>query len=226
MEKQSIINTIQSNESEIKKLEALRNTLDPAKWQFRQTSNRIDALQKANVGHYAILKTFKEEKIDVKKDVFGSIGDRFNVKGETLELYVFIVIAILIELGLLITSKDIKTNTKSTSLKPTASFQSTSNSDNLLGEVLIDDILDSKKELLQFTEALFSDNKKLNGDPVVSQKTGIPPERCAKYRKYLSELHIGDKPAISKKQGGSVSNFPKEVIQNFIGGIIHDPSFS
>jgi hypothetical protein len=94
-------------------------------------------------------------------------------------------------------------------------------------EVLRGDSDNYKKELLDFIEALFGDNKKLNGDPVVSQKTGIPPERCAKYRKYLSELHIGDKPAIHKSQGGSVSNFPKEELRDFIkGGITHDPSFS
>ena len=96
-----------------------------------------------------------------------------------------------------------------------------------LKEVLPSNLNNYKKELLEFTEALFGDNKKLKGDPVVSKKTGIPTERCAKYRKYLSKLHIEDTPVISKKQGGSVSNFPKEVIQNFIiGGAKHDPSFS
>jgi hypothetical protein len=109
MEKQSIIDTINSNAAEIQKLESLRGTLDPAKWQFRQTSNRIDVLQKANRDHYLRLNDFKAVKLNVKEDVFGSIGKVFHVKGESLELYVFIVIALLIELALLITSKDIKT---------------------------------------------------------------------------------------------------------------------
>ena len=109
MEKQSIINTINSNETEIKKLESLRGALDPAKWQFRETSNRIDVLQAANNEHYQRLGDFKEVKVNVKDDVFGNIGKVFRVKGEALEIYVFIVMAILIELALLITSKDIKT---------------------------------------------------------------------------------------------------------------------
>ena len=109
MEKQSIINTINSNEAEIKKLETLRGTLDPAKWQFRQVSDRIDVLQNANNEHYQRLDGFKEVKVNVKEDVFGNIGKVFHVKGESLEIYVFIVMAILIELALLITSKDIKT---------------------------------------------------------------------------------------------------------------------
>jgi hypothetical protein len=104
MEKQSIINTINSNESEIRKLELLQGTLDPAKWQFRQTSNRIDVLQKVNREHYQRLNNFKVVKLNVKEDVFGNIGKVFHIKGEALELYVFIVIAILIELALLITS--------------------------------------------------------------------------------------------------------------------------
>jgi hypothetical protein len=66
-----------------------------------------------------------------------------------------------------------------------------------------------KNEFIRFTEALFNDNRKLNGDPVVSQKTGIPLERCARYRQVLSSLRIGDKTAIFKTQGGSVSNYPK-----------------
>ena len=109
MEKQSIIDTINSNAAEIKKLESLRGTLDPAKWQFRETSDRIDVLQAANNEHYQKLGDFKEVKVNVKDDVFGNIGKVFHVKGEALEIYVFIVMAILIELALLITSKDIKT---------------------------------------------------------------------------------------------------------------------
>jgi hypothetical protein len=118
MEKDSIINTIQSNESEIKQLESLRETLDPAKWQYRQTSSRIDALQKANTGHYERLGTFKEVKIDIKDDVFGPIGKAFRIKGASLELYVFIVIAVLIELALLITSKSIKSASNIEKLEP------------------------------------------------------------------------------------------------------------
>ena len=107
-EKQSILDTIHSNESEIKKLESLRETLDPSKWQFREASSRIDALQKANSEHYLRLADFKEVKVNIKDDVFGSIGKAFHIPGECLQLYVFIVIAILIELALLITSRDIK----------------------------------------------------------------------------------------------------------------------
>jgi len=118
MEKQSIIDTIKSNEAEIKKLELLRGTLDPSKWQFRQVSDRIDVLQNANNEHYQRLDGFKEVKINVKEDVFGNIGKVFHVKGESLEIYVFIVMAILIELALLITSKDIKTVSEMNETKP------------------------------------------------------------------------------------------------------------
>lgn len=104
MEKQSIISTIKSNESEIKQLETLRKTLNPAEWEFRRVSSRIDVLQKANVGHYEKLGNFKEAKLDVQEDVFNSIGSGIHIAGEFLKLYVFIVIAILIELALLITS--------------------------------------------------------------------------------------------------------------------------
>ena len=118
MEKQSIINTINSNEAEIKKLESLRGTLDPSKWQFRQVSDRIDVLQNANSEHYQRLDGFKEVKVNVKEDVFGNIGKVFHVKGESLEIYVFVVMAILIELALLITSKDIKTVSEVNETKP------------------------------------------------------------------------------------------------------------
>jgi hypothetical protein len=73
-----------------------------------------------------------------------------------------------------------------------------------------------KNEFIRFTEALFNDNRKLNGDPVVSQKTGIPLERCARYRQVLSSLRIGDKTAIFKTQGGSVSNYPKANLLEYL----------
>ena len=107
-EKQSIIDTIHSNQSEISQLETLRAKLDPAKWQFREASDRIDVLQSANNEHYQRLADFKEVKVNVKDDVFGSIGKAFHIPGESLQLYVFIVIAVLIELALLITARDIK----------------------------------------------------------------------------------------------------------------------
>jgi hypothetical protein len=73
-----------------------------------------------------------------------------------------------------------------------------------------------KNEFIRFTEALFNDTRKLNGDPVVSQKTGIPLERCTRYRQVLSSLRIGDKTAIFKTQGGSVSNYPKADLLEYL----------
>jgi cytochrome c-type biogenesis protein CcmE len=73
-----------------------------------------------------------------------------------------------------------------------------------------------KNEFIRFTEALFNDNRKLNGDPVVSQKTGIPLDQCARYRQVLSSLRIGDKTAIFKTQGGSVSNYPKADLLEYL----------
>lgn len=147
---------------------------------------------------------------DVTADTFGIPKKRAKVF--TFGIAIFLLRVLMILFCLKIQGRSAVTTVKEVS-------KSTS-SDTLLEknpeEVLLSNSDNYKKELLQFTEALFGDNKKLNGDPVVSQKTGIPPERCAKYRKYLSELHIGDTPVISKRQGGSISNFPKEVIQNFI----------
>ena len=73
-EKQSIINTIQSNESEIKQLEVLRAKLEPSKWQFREVSNRIDILQSANNEHYQRLGDFKEVKVNVKDEHVSAVS--------------------------------------------------------------------------------------------------------------------------------------------------------
>jgi hypothetical protein len=84
-------------------------------------------------------------------------------------------------------------------------------------KALLNDSLSRIKELLEFTEALFSDfSAKLNGESAISKKTGIPIERCLEYRKYLDELHIGDVAVINKRQGGSVCNFSKDEVLQFL----------
>ena len=198
MEKQSIIDTIKSNESEIKQRNELKAKQNPATWEYKQNASRIDALQKADTAHYIDLGKFKEVKLDVQKDIFDSIGKEININGGKLKLYVFVVIAILIELALLVTSWDIKINQKSTLPEPATIPESTTS------------------ELLQFAEALYNDTKKLNGDSVISIKTGIPPERCAEYRRYLSQLQTGNKKVIRTKKGGSISDFTKEELQDYI----------
>ena len=58
--------------------------------------------------HYQRLADLKEVKVNIKDDIFGSIGKAFHIPGESMQLYVFIVVVVLIELALLITSRDIK----------------------------------------------------------------------------------------------------------------------
>ena len=85
-----------------------------------------------------------------------------------------------------------------------------------ISDQLIDYPDQDQNELSQYVAALFTDTKKLNGDQTIAKKTGISPERCAIYRKHLSELIIGNKAVIRTKKGGSVSDFTKEELQDFI----------
>jgi hypothetical protein len=76
----------------------------------------------------------------------------------------------------------------------------------------------SSEELLSFVAAAIRDSGSLNGVQKVAEKTGLPLEKCLKYRAGLDELQIDGKPIISKARGGSASNFPKEVILNYLRG--------
>lgn len=230
MEKQSIISTIKSNETEIKQLETLRDTLDPAKWQFKQTASRIDVLQKANTGHYLRLGEFKEVKINVKDDTFGKIGTVFHISSESLEIYVFIVIAILIELALIVTSRSIpveepnrnksEVNNEPTTKKheaqkepPTKPYEVQKLPLISPSEVQKEPLTIEQEELIQFTEALYkTDNpNRLNGIERVFNDVNLTFRKCKELQDYLSSIG-----AIETTPGNTRAIWPKEKIIDFI----------
>ena len=110
LQKQAIIDNINSNEAEIKKMGPLKETLNPNSEQYKLISQRIDALQKVDRGLFEQLKGFAEVKVNVQNDVYDTLGKALRIDGGLIKLYMLLVISSLIELALLITSWDIKIN--------------------------------------------------------------------------------------------------------------------
>ena len=64
----------------------------------------------------------------------------------------------------------------------------------------------------RFIRASIRESGNLNSAKRVSMLTGIPIDRCNEYRKRLDEMRIGGEPVVETSQGGSRTNFEKDVI--------------
>lgn len=169
--------------------------------------------------------TVRQEAVKSAVNSFEVLSKKLGVNRDNLETLVFGIAVIMLYVFIIIL-------TEGEFAKKPASNQAATTGETLTGEmvsgkallgdspepaeVLSDGPETAKKELLTFTEALFNDSRKLNGIQITSLKTGIPPERCNDYRKYLDELQINGVPVINKKQGGSIANFPKGELLEYI----------
>lgn len=108
LQRQAIIDNINSNETEIKKLEPVKERLDSNNNQYRLTSQRIDTLQRVDRGLFEQLKGFAEVKVNIQKDIYDTLGKALHIQGDWIKLYMFMVLSLLLELGLLLTNFNIE----------------------------------------------------------------------------------------------------------------------
>lgn len=161
--------------------------------------------------------TVKQETVKSAVNSFELLSRKLGVNQDNLETLVFGIAVISLYLFIiLLTEGDITKKPANNQRTATTTEKALLGDSPEPAEVLSDGPETAKKELLTFTEALFNDSRKLNGIQITSLKTGIPPERCNDYRKYLDELQINGVPVISRKQGGSIANFPKDELLEYI----------
>ena len=175
--------------------------------------------------------TVKEKMIKSAVNSFEVLSNNLGIPPNRLKIFIFGIAVVMLQVIIVLTSWNGEVERRNPNRKFSPAVRKDKIPYGVGGKVLLESASPGNSsgtkstgsgpktldnELFRFTEALFNDTKKLNGDPVVALKTGIPPERCAKYRQYLSSLRIGAKTAIFKTQGGSVANFPKGDLLDYI----------
>jgi hypothetical protein len=112
----------------------------------------------------------------------------------------------MINLALILTSPDINFGQAQEDTTSTSEVSATNETDE-----------PGKKadpELLTYIQAAVRDTGKLNGNERVAEQTGIPLERCNKFKEWLIEQGM-----IKKGQGATVANYPKDVLIRQLGGV-------
>lgn len=232
LQKQAIIDNVNSNEAEIKKLEPIKETLNSSSEQYRVTSQRIDALQKVDRGLFEQLKGFSAVKIDIQTDVYDTLGAALHTQGKFIKLYMLFIISALIELALLVTSWDIQLNEVSEipgtsarvsreerkALAEVSRFQNKplQKPPQSTGEPLRHEprqLTDRQQELINFVDALFNNDNpnRLNGAGKIVNDTGLTFRKCKEYQDFLNSIG-----AIDLTPGNCKAVWSKEDIINHI----------
>lgn len=73
-----------------------------------------------------------------------------------------------------------------------------------------------KQDLLMYLNAAIRDTGKLNGNQRIMEETGLSFDQCQKFREWLINLKIDGIPAVTIRQGGGKSNFPKHKLLRLI----------
>lgn len=110
LERSTIIDDVEINKREIKRLEASREKLSEVEWKFKEITGRIDALQRTDRELLSKLENYKEVKTDVDQNVFDVLGSIVKVSGTAVKLYILFILSFLLELSLILTSWDVKVN--------------------------------------------------------------------------------------------------------------------
>ncbi len=127
----------------------------------------------------------------ITTDTFELIAKRIpllNVSGPDYQFFIMLLISLAIEFGLFISVEAISKNGK-----------------------LPIDLIETKKELNKYIEALFdTDGVRLISDKRISEITNIPIKNCIRYKQMLQNQMYNNKPLIYSGKGGTKSNFSKE----------------
>jgi hypothetical protein len=197
----------------------------------------MEQLDKLSVEQFKLQKSFSEtsgqtsKTLKVQKNVFGSLGKVLGVPANFLKVVIFGTSIAMLCLILIITSWDIKIDTDTVS-KPVAATRREAAAatadpvEDKSSAVMADisDVVDmadtagqeapltestdkGKRELITYVNAAIRGTGKLNGNERVAEQTGIPLEKCDRFKGWLIEQEL-----VKKGQGASAANFPKSVI--------------
>jgi hypothetical protein len=170
-------------------------------------------------------KTSKTLK--VSKNVFGSLEKVLKVPANLLKVVIFGTSIAMLCLILIITSWDVKiydTDDPESLSEVIANEKVAAIIDGAVAPVDAADavgvshempLIESKStgkdkdkaELITYVQAAIRDTGKLNGNERIAEQTGIPLEKCDRFKGWLIEQGL-----VKKGQGASAAVYPKEVI--------------
>jgi hypothetical protein len=145
-----------------------------------------------------------EEKI-IEKNPSRAVAEALGIPLGTMLAWIYGFFAAGICLILIITSEDLPNEKeKLEEVQP------------LQKEKIILSTEKEKQDLLIYLNAAIRDTGKLNGNQRVMEETGLSLDQCRKFRKWLTNLKIDGIPAVTIRQGGGESNFPKHKLLRLI----------
>lgn len=123
-------------------------------------------------------------------DMFSLLGRSVGMKGVDVMFYLMLVIVVMLEVALAITSSSIE---KDKTLQ------------------------DYKFELLAYIDALFSGRgQSLLEDTVITNRTGIKLKQCKIYREMLCDMFYNNIPLLESKGSKTNANFTKEQMKKIV----------
>jgi Co/Zn/Cd efflux system component len=178
--------------------------------ELKKLSTEQSELQKS------LAKTSQSFK-KVPKNLFRSLADVFKKSENFFKVLIFGTLIVMLYLGSILTAWRLKLtvtgeeNNETTSSDP----EETIPEETAAGEEMESNLDANTEELLAFIGAAYKPGggRALHGDWVISQKTGIPVQRCAELKKILSKVTINGKPLVVRRQGGSEAQFSKEIVE-------------
>jgi hypothetical protein len=145
------------------------------------------------------------------KNIIECLDDIYPVSENTLKIIIFGIIVFIVYAGQIITAPNLPDDD-----------DKDNNSNNTKDNVV--ELNPFQQKLITYVNGLFEGRKangtkkdeRLNGDPVVSQKTGIPESECNELREYLKKLKVNGGMALRSGQGGTYANYSKEKIIKYV----------
>jgi len=172
-------------------------------WTLGVVNKSINKLRADKQALTTLLKSeYSETKINISKSIFDSLGKPIGVPGENIKLYLLIVLSILLEVSLMLTSINIQDDKPETKPLKENEF-----------------VKENKGKLLTYIDSLMDippTSKRLNGNWYIKEKTRLNNQECAKFRKELTQIKLNGQPLIFIAQGTSKANYDKNTIKEYI----------
>lgn len=205
LENQKMIQLQQLNEE----IDALIKALDvEVETTYRAKSEELNQkIEKKKAERQALLDSMvltKTEEV-IEKNPSRAVAEALGIPLGTMLAWIYGFFAAGICLILIITSEDLPNEKeKLEEVQP------------LQKEKIIPLIEEEKQDLFIYLNAAIRDTGKLNGNQRIMEETGLSFDQCQKFREWLTNLKIDGIPAVTIRQGGGESNFPKHKLLRLI----------
>jgi hypothetical protein len=203
LENQKMIQLQQLNEEIDTLIKALNKEVETT---YRAKSEELNQkIEKKKAERQALLDSMvltKTEEV-IKKNPSRAVAEALGIPLGTMLAWIYGFFAAGICLILIITSEDLP-NENLEEVQP------------LQKEKIIPLIEEEKQDLLMYLNAAIRDTGKLNGNQRIMEETGLSFDQCLKFREWLTNLKIDGIPAVTIRQGGGESNFPKQKLLKLI----------